>query len=263
MGGEGALKDAAAMLRTVRSSQRAIDELPAAVRPTTLADAYKIQALLNQDLRLAGFGAEVGYKIGCTTPVMQEYLGIAHPCVGSMFATMLHRGHGDFGRADLCRPGVECEIAVVIGRDMVADAAFTAEAAAQHVAAAMASIELVDDRWTDFRSATTPSLVADNFFNAGCVVGEPTHLDPATLDEVHGAMWVNGTKIGSGAGSDILGHPMAALAWLASHLSEVGTPLRAGAIVTLGSMVETAWIDTGDRVEVEATGLGRCSLRLE
>jgi 2-keto-4-pentenoate hydratase len=35
----------------------------------------------------------------------------------------------------------------------------------------------------------------------------------------------------------------------------------AGAVITLGSLVETAWVDQGDNVEIEIGGLGAARVR--
>jgi 2-keto-4-pentenoate hydratase len=81
-------------------------------------------------------------------------------------------------------------------------------------------------------------------------------LDLAAL---HGRMTINGVEVGTGQGGDILGHPLEALAWLANALAARGGQLEAGEFVLLGSVVETGWVETGDRVEVEMEGLGRAS----
>ena len=193
---------------------------------------------------------------------MQDYLGVDHPCAGALLAEMVQLEHGEFLREDLCRPGVECEIAVEIGEDVIADSDLDASRVARYVHTACASIELVDDRWTDFGKVSTPTLVADHFFNAGCVLGTPVPVAPETLDAVEGTMRVNGAAVGAGRGTDILGHPLTALAWLANHQRRRGAPLRAGQIVSLGSMVKTAWIGAGDTVEIDVSGLGGCSLRI-
>lgn len=257
-----AIERAAATLATLRTGLVPIDELPDGERPGDLEDAYRIQDRLNRRLAVAGWGDEAGAKIGCTTPVMQAYLGIPHPCAGALFATMVRWGEGVFARDGLRRPGVECEIAVVLSQPMAGPAPYTARTAAACVDAAMASIELVDDRWTDFSRVSTPTLIADDFFNAGCVLGPPAPVDPMGLDAVTGAMRIDGSEIGSGTGRDILGHPMEALAWLADHRIALGRPLAAGAVVTLGSVVKTAWIDRGSTVTVTIEGLGGATLRL-
>ena len=63
-------------------------------------------------------------------------------------------------------------------------------------------------------------------------------------------------------GSDVMGHPLNALAWLAGKLAAVGTPLQRGMIVMIGSMVPIQHPLAGDRVLVEVSGLGAAELVL-
>ena len=101
----------------------------------------------------------------------------------------------------------------------------------------------------DYRALDTPTLVADDFFNAACVLGTPIE-DWRALD-FDGAAWsltINGAEVGSGSGGDILGHPLEALAWLANALASRGQSLKAGEFVLLGSVVETRWVEQGDLV---------------
>ena len=69
-------------------------------------------------------------------------------------------------------------------------------------------------------------------------------------------MAINGQEVGPGRGSDVLGHPLEALAWLANLRAAQDRPLRAGHFVLLGSVVETKWLARGDRVEIAIEGLG-------
>ena len=128
------------------------------------------------------------------------------------------------------------------------------------VGACMAAIEVVDDRYEDYRSLDTPTLIADDFFNAGCVLGEPVErwreLDLAAL---RGRMSINGSEVGQGRGGDILGHPLRALAWLANALAARGRALEPEEFVLLGSVVQTQWVAAGDHVEIEIEALGGAS----
>ena len=60
-----------------------------------------------------------------------------------------------------------------------------------------------------------------------------------------------------------MGHPLNALAWLATSLAVRGKPLRAGEIVLLGSLVETKWLARGDHVVIDIDGLGRVAMTLD
>ena len=106
-------------------------------------------------------------------------------------------------------------------------------------------------------------MIADNFFNAGCVVGEPVRgLKPLELARLEGRMLINGREVGRGDGGMILGHPLEALAWLANSRAARGLSLRKGAFVFLGSLVETRWPDAGDLVRIEIDRLGALDLQV-
>jgi 2-keto-4-pentenoate hydratase len=121
----------------------------------------------------------------------------------------------------------------------------------------MAGIEVVDDRYTDWRSLDTPTLIADDFFHAGVVLG-PTGTDWRQLDlaGITGRMFINDEEVGQGRGGDVLGHPFVPLVWLANQLARYGQGLRAGELVMTGSIVATRWVQKGDRVAVVLEGLG-------
>jgi 2-oxo-3-hexenedioate decarboxylase/2-keto-4-pentenoate hydratase len=246
----------AALILDARLARRPLDRLPVDVRPEDEASAYAVQSALNVELAATGWGPVAGHKIGCTTPVMQAYLGIPNPCAGEVFATTVARGSGRFAASDFTRVGVECEIAVELGRDLVGHGGFSRDVVADAVAAVMASIEIVDDRYVDYPTLGTPTLIADDFFNAGIVLGAPRR-DWRALDltTVGGRMLINGSEVGSGVGGDILGHPLDALSWLAGSMADRGRALRAGEFVTLGSIVATKWVAAGDEVRIEVDGL--------
>lgn len=233
--------------------------LPEDCRPTSETEGYAVQDAVHRALSARGHGALAGHKIGCTTPVMQRFLAIGQPCAGRIFAPTVHHGHGRFSHAGFHHVGVECEIAVRLDRTLAAPP-FTVEAVAPAVGAVMAAIEVVDDRYADYRRLDAPTLIGDDFFNAGCVLGPPVAasrgLDLAALG---GGMTINGQPVGRGTGSDILGHPLAALAWLAGLRAGQAQPLEAGSFVLLGSLVETRWVAAGDRVAIAIDALGEAS----
>jgi 2-oxo-3-hexenedioate decarboxylase/2-keto-4-pentenoate hydratase len=249
---------AAIAIAAARRNRTPLEPLAANVAPQTEADGYRIQEAL-RDLLAAEFGALVGYKIGCTSAVMQEYLDIPHPCGGSVFARGVHDSGASLRAKDFVRVGVECEIAVRLASDLAPSAApFTAESVAQTIEAYLPAIEIVDDRYADWQTLGAPTLVADDFFAAGCVLGKPVARPKAPdLLDVIGRAVVNDVEVSSGTGADVLGHPHNALAWLANHLAADGKGLRAGQIVLTGSLVKTIWLDAGDRVTMDLSGLGR------
>ena len=110
-----------------------------------------------------------------------------------------------------------------------------------------------------------PSLVADDFFSVGCVLGTPCRLaDAGDLGTISGSFWVDGEPASEqGVGAAILGHPLDALMWLARHLASRGTTLHAGEIVTLGSVVKTIYPEAGARIEARFDRLPPVLLRVD
>ena len=256
-----ASEDAAAVLAAARSARRAWAGFAAAAAPADEAAAYRLQAASWRQRWPAVEPA--GWKIGCTTPVMQAYLGIDHPCAGAIGGAAVHAAGATLAHRDFVRPGVECELAVRLGADLPPqDAPFTRERVADAVAAVMAAIEVVDDRYIDFRRLDTWTLVADDFFQAGAVLGPPREdWRGLALDRMTGRMTIAGRPAGEGAGAAVLGHPLAALAWLADNRARFGDGLKAGQIVLTGSIVETRWVAAGDAVEVRLDGLAPVEVR--
>ena len=73
-------------------------------------------------------------------------------------------------------------------------------------------------------------------------------------------MSINGEQRGEGLGSDVMGHPLEALVWLANDLAGRGEHLRAGEIVITGSIVPPIPLDVGDVAVVSVDGLGEARI---
>ena len=65
--------------------------------------------------------------------------------------------------------------------------------------------------------------------------------------------------IGEGLGSDVMGHPLEPLVWLANMLGERGKGLAAGTVVITGSIVPPKFLNPGDVATVAIEGIGEAS----
>ena len=161
---------------------------------------------------------------------MQAYLNIDSPCAGTMFQASTWHGRHAFAVPPRGRLGVECEIAVRLAR------------------------------YVDYPSLDTPTLIADDFFHHACVLGPPSEsMRPEALRDVTASMTINGVQVGRGTGTDILGEPLQVLCWLANNAAAWGTPLLAGDVILLGSLVQTQWVQAGDAVTVTNDPLGEAA----
>jgi 2-keto-4-pentenoate hydratase len=249
---------AAQAIATARRNRTALAPLAGELAPDDEAEGYLIQRAVH-DLMLPYTGSLVGYKIGCTSAVMQQYLDIPHPCSGGVFERVVHDSGVSLNTENYVRVGVECEIAVRLARDLApSEEPFTAEWVGEAIDAYHPAIEIVDDRYVNWETLGAATLIADDFFAAGCVLGTPVARSAAPdLLKVAGRALVNGAEAGRGTGADVLGHPHNALAWLANHLAAEGKGLHAGQIVLTGSLVKTVWLNAGDKVTMELEGLGK------
>jgi 2-oxo-3-hexenedioate decarboxylase/2-keto-4-pentenoate hydratase len=251
------------LLARHRLAREPLDHLPEPLRPASEDEAYDMQDAVHAALTRGGLGPVVGHKIGCTTPVMQAFLNIPNPCGGAIFERTVHTSPAVVPHDGFVRVGVECEMVVRLARDLPPQSArYTRESVADAVGACMAGMEIVDARYADYSRLDTPTLIADDFFDAGCVLG-PEVADWRALDlsAVVGITRINGVEVGRGHGADVMGHPFEALAWMANLHSRRGRGLKAGEFVFTGSVVETKWVARGDHVVMTLDGLGSVEAR--
>ncbi|MGB0629456.1 MAG: 2-keto-4-pentenoate hydratase [Alphaproteobacteria bacterium] len=261
--------DAKAILRTarllgeVRIDSHAVPPIPEEDLPHTTEDGYAVQKALHDYLRKNGQGDLAGWKIGATTATMQDYLGVTEPAYGRiMSGTMIDSG-STLSAAGFCNPGIECEIAVRIGRDSNGDG-YSREAVAELIDAVIPAIEIVENRYGDFEDRGTPTLIADDFFHKACVLG-PEQTDWRSLDlaAITGRVRIDGEEKAEGKGAAVMGHPLEAIAWLANLLGTQGEELKAGDLIMTGSVTPVMWLDSFPcRAEIEFDRLGMAALEL-
>jgi 2-oxo-3-hexenedioate decarboxylase/2-keto-4-pentenoate hydratase len=255
---------AAEIIVAARLDHAPIGTLPDELTPRDEAGAYAVQNEVHRRLTAAGFGEVVGWKIGCTTRIMQELLSLDHPVCGGIFAPTIREREAVLQRADHVRPGVESEIVVRLGRDLPASGGpYDRRSAASAIACCYGGFELVDSRVLDRDPSTTPLRIADDYGGAGSVLGDPREdFDPLALDSVRTTLYVNGEEFGRGTGDLVLGHPLEALAWIANALPLRGRMLHEGDIVSLGSVVLPRHLEAGEDAHVVHEPLGEAFVRV-
>jgi 2-keto-4-pentenoate hydratase len=251
-------RQTAERIAAIFRARQPIDSLPDELIPADLDEAYRVREAY-EAIEAPRRGAVVGYKIGLTTPVMQQLCGVDEPCYGAMFASEIRHSPAELRVSDFCRVGLETEIAVRLGKDLP-DGGGRARVE-DAVESCMAAIEVLEDLRHDYKRLSARAMVAGNVWNAGCVLGAPV-AEWRKLDLAAAAsrLTINGTQIGAGKGADVMGNPLNALSWLADKLAADGRPLRRGMVVMTGSMVPIQFPKPGDRAVVEIAGLGRAEV---
>ena len=255
----------ARLLLEQHRTRQPFDALPDALAPRGVEDAYAIQEAFRA-LRADRLGPVAGYKVALTSTVMQEMLKFFSPFAGPIHANLIHHSPAVLKYDDYGRPGIECELAAYLGKDLPADGApYTREHIANAVEALMPAFELVDDRNADYKkiSSLILTLIADNAWNGGIVLGKPVH-DWRSLDlaAIRGVLTMNGATAGEGHGRDVLGHPFEALTWLTNTVAAQGRSMKKGMVVMTGTMIATKFVKPGDVLSFAVDGLGEVAARI-
>jgi 2-keto-4-pentenoate hydratase len=252
---------AAAALRQIRRERVLVSPLPAGIAPKTEAQGAEVQHAL---ARMADAVPPFGFKIGATGRRMQAYLGVDAPIAGFMAGKDVYPGHADLRFADFIRPGVECEVAVRLARDLPPGACALDQAIAA-VGDFVAGIEIVENRYGDLKELGTPTLVADQMYHAAAVVGDQGKINWRSLDigALAGSISLSDGTHDTGVTTDLLGHPLNGLAWLAgSPVAAAFGGLKAGQVIMLGSVTPPIWLTAPTTVTVTFTPLPPVTVRL-
>lgn len=224
--------------------------------------AYSVQAMLLESMLGEKNDTICGWKIGLTTQRMQQFCGVETPIVGAIMSSLFQTSPAVVPHAHFVRLGIEMEVAVLLGSELPErPTAADVKACLSQVAAAY---ELVEDRAADYAQLDACSIIADNSWNAGIVIGEP--VAAASLGELLGREGVlrrNGEEIGRGLSDDAGGDPLEVVAWLASLLRAQGRPLQAGHWVLTGSIIPTLFPGPGEHYEFSVDGLPPVELQVE
>ena len=252
MGERARLQAMAQWMWQARARRLPYRNLPDDLRPASIAEAYAAQEAY-YGLAEPIYGAVAGAKIATTTKVMQQLMGINHPCGGAIFSRTIHRSPAKLRASDFVNLRIESEIALQLGADLPASGApWTRERVAAAVVGAMPAFELIEDRKADYAKTEALSLIVENCWNGGIVTGTPKRVPLDDLVGIAGRLTLGGKLIGEGAAED----PCATLAWLANHVAERGRDLKADMIVITGSLIPTVSIGPGQHAVFTVDGLG-------
>jgi len=216
------------------------------------AVGYATQELVVGDRRV------VGIKLGMTSKVKRDALGIREPVYGRITEDMLVPPGQPITVAELIHPRAEPELALVVGRPIPPGADVAAVLAA--IDAVYPAIEVADSRYSEpFRLVDS---VADNAGAARVVLGDQPRK-PDDLVDLHvlGCVFEFPGGFDTAAGGAAMGHPAAALAWLAGALAARDDRIEPGTVVLTGGLTAAVPLRVGERLTAEFDGLGLVEVR--
>ncbi len=221
----------------------------------SIEQAYQVQSLVAQ------FRAErgeriIGYKVGCTSPVIRQRLHVEHPVFARLFDGEAWPSGKSLVQSGFAGLAIEGELAVRLATDLPQSVSDSEVASA--IECVFPVIELHNLCFQGEPSAG--ELIASNAIHAGFVFGESSaafYSEPARLS-IH----VDGTELATIDGPELTQTITDSLRWLAGELPRHGEALRAGQTVLCGSVADLFPIETpcGILVGTDRFGSVDCSI---
>lgn len=190
------------------------------------------------------YGKVVGYKAGLTNPAVQKRFNYDRPVWGVLYDGMLLKSGAVVEAGFGARPLFEADMLVRVKSDAINQAKTPAEVL-DAIDQLIPFIELPDLLVQAPPKLNGPAVSAINVGARMGVTGAPISVPVyraeryAMLDALRDMTVVlsdaSGTELARGKGSDILGHPLNAVVWLAEALGKEGKALKPGDLISLGS----------------------------
>lgn len=242
----------AAEIERLHRDKAPFEQLQGEFALESIVDAYAAQNAL-QELRANGArGPVAGRKIALASRVQQELCGIDHPIAGAIYQNEIHASPATIALKDYHGLGIEYEIALSLDQDTEVGRSYARPDVAKMISGVHPAFEMIIDRDADYRAIDPKTMIADNAWCAGIVlgadIGDALRRDfddiehalsglPATL------VWNGDSESATTAASD----PIGSLTWVVNLLSGLEVVLEAGQPVITGSVMKTRYPAADER----------------
>ena len=228
-----AQRELARLLASLRRELRSQSGLAPHLVPPDKATAYRIAGMVAEEL---GWPV-LGWKIAAMKEEMQQALRTDSPIYGRVYFatetphTAVH--------ATLASPIPEVEYQARLGRDLPPrEKPYTVDEVTDAVASLHPGLELAECRFLHDNSfPPLPAILADGA-GSGTIVYGPAIDDWRNRDIAgqEATLSSDGRPRRKGTAAAALDHPMVPLTWLANELSRTGVGMKAGQMVSTGTL---------------------------
>lgn len=228
-------RELAKLLADLRRGGRQQSGLDPRLTPPDPATAYRVAALVEEEL---GWPV-VGWKIAAFKEELQKELRTDAPIYGRVFAPLIKPSPVTFERARLASPIPEVEYQAKLGADLpVREKPYTVEEVSEAVDSLHPGIEMAECRFIhDAAFPPLPAILADGA-GSGTLVYGPAIEGWRTRDIASQVVTLtsNGKLRRTGTAAAHIDHPVVPLTWLANELSRTGIGMKAGQMISTGTL---------------------------
>jgi 2-keto-4-pentenoate hydratase len=230
------LEDIAGTLRTARRKGEPI-AAPSEIWPSLNADAaFEVQKI-NLAHSVANGDRLVGYKLGNIAKVMQDAFGLDQPDYGHLLASSFAFEGTTLDLASFIEPFVELEPAFILGKPLGGKNTTIADVI-NAIDYAVPSIEIIDSRVKNWAIGLADTLADNGSTGAIILGGTPRRITELNLRDTRGVLTFNNREVISGTTGNILGNPLAAVAWLVNRLADYNVEFEPGQVILPGSCLQ-------------------------
>lgn len=195
-----------------------------------------------------------GYKISLTSQETQDLFQSDSPLYGQMTDVTVKN---KLSLSDYNEPLVEVELVFLV--DETVNASDTKEEVMTKCRVAP-GLEVPDGRHHDwFPKTTFYEVIADGAVNGALAMGEAANYTYEQLADVEGVLYLDEKEVKRGHSSEVLGHPVNSVQWLAQALEAKGQKLTAGRFVSSGTFVLPERLEAGTYT-AKYSGIGDVTL---
>src|SRR5262245_36281167 len=228
-------RELARQLATLRRESRQQSGLDAHLVPPDADTAYRVAQMVEEEL---GWDV-VGWKIAGMKPGLQRQLRTSSPIYGRVFAPLIKTSPASVEHARQCSPIPEVEYQACLGADLPPRTKpYTVEDVGDAVASLHPGIELAECRFVhDAAFPPMAAILADGA--GGGTICYGAAIDDWRKRDIAGQEVVlscNGIARRKGTAAAALDHPVVPVTWLANELSRTGIGLKAGQIISTGTL---------------------------
>jgi 2-keto-4-pentenoate hydratase len=250
----------ASLLARLRRENRQQSGLDVRLVPMDAPTGYRVASMVAQEL-----GWTVGgWKIAAMKEEMQRALRTNAPIYGRVYAQFIMPSPATLLWSALLSPLSEIEYAARLGQDLPPRARdYSQSEVADAVASLHPSIEIAECRFAqDDHFPPLAAIVADGS-GSGTIVYGPAIADWRSRDVAvqQVVLRVNGIERRRGSARAAIDHPLVPLTWLANELSRSGIGLKAGAMVSTGTLTGMVVARAGDEHVADFGSLGAVAVR--
>lgn len=264
------LRTVAQRMKAAQDEARQIEPLTSELSDFEVASAYEVAHLIHEQ-RMSEGASPLGRKIGFTNYDLWPVYGVREPIWGYVYDTTVEYVSSiATATCDISRftePKIEPEIVFHFRTAPPADS--DPAAILDCIDWIANGFEIVQSHFPGWKF-TAADTIADSALHGCLLVGEPRARHQlgadltAVLKRFSINLFCNGKVRDTGHGANVLGSPLAAVA----HLIQVivqrlpGDPLRAGEIVTTGTLTAAHAVSPGETWHTELDGIDVSGLRV-